>query len=116
MINIIKEIKEETGIDVERNQDNVISHKDILALGEPIMPSPGGCDEGIQLFFLRKTMTTAQIRTILDKEHGEANEHEHIILHLHPEQRVAEFIMKIGDVKAECAYNRICLLRQNGRL
>lgn len=106
---MVKEIKEETGIDR-------ITEADLHSLGAPIMPSPGGCDEHIQLYFFSKTIPKKNLDALISKFHGNAAENELIKLHIIPESQVEDVIRIVGDVKAECAYNRVCIMKERGEL
>lgn len=66
-----KEIEEECGLH--------INTKDLKELGK-IYSSPGGSDEEIQLFSIDVTLSDEQLKTILDKIHGEEHEGEQIEL------------------------------------
>lgn len=67
-----KEIHEETGIK--------ITHESLTSLGSYI-PSGGGSDEVIQMFFSEVNMSHEELDVLLQKIHGEG-EHERIQLKL----------------------------------
>ena len=91
-----KEIKEETGI--------IIGADDLVPLGR-IYPSPGGCDEDIELFYYEGTMTRDEFEAKQRAVYGEG-EHEHITLVFVPEETFSDALIEFGDVKGEVAYRR----------
>ena len=92
-----KEIKEETGIVLER--------KSLHSLGS-IFPSPGGCDEEIHLFWAEVQMSQAEFEEKEKRSYGAEDEGESIRLKFINTQDMQDELNKIGDVKAECAYRR----------
>lgn len=93
----IKEISEETGLTTP-------SITDLILLGNPIIPSAGGCDEQIQLFLWKTTISLEKFKEIQEKIHGAANENESIKLIFIPFEEYEEKLLTLGDVKAICAH------------
>ena len=93
----MKEIAEETGLD----PPNIES---LIALGNPIIPSGGACDEWIQLFFWRTSITIEKQTEILSNMQGLSDENESIQIIFAPLETYEQKIMEIGDVKAICAH------------
>jgi 8-oxo-dGTP pyrophosphatase MutT (NUDIX family) len=85
---MVKEIKEETKIDISghaymtksqvENASNLSFHT-LMELGE-FIPSQGGCDERLKVFAYACEKTDKEIKEINDRITGEASEHEHIIV------------------------------------
>jgi ADP-sugar diphosphatase len=87
-----KEIQEETGI--------TINLKDLISLGS-IYPSPGGCDEKIELFYCKLKLDDKDIEEMLNKTFGDQSEHEQIKLVLNEFNK--ENIINTQDAKLICA-------------
>lgn len=94
---MIKELKEETGI--EATAENLIS------LGN-MMPSAGGCDEVIDLFAIEKTCTLEEIAEMKVTIYGEENTDERIHLRFVEFDKFDDVLDEIGDPKAECIWRR----------
>ncbi|CAI7786639.1 unnamed protein product [Closterium sp. NIES-53] len=79
-----KEVKEETGITV--HHDHLINLTAFLepSTGQQMLPSPGGCDEGILLFLYRATVSPARIAKLQGKQTGLRHEGELIKVHVRP--------------------------------
>lgn len=92
----MKEITEETGI--------VAPSKESLIPLTKIWPSPGGCDEAIELFYLEVDIESGKFNEMHQKTYGEENENESIQLLLVPEDKYEDMLMTIGDVKAITAH------------
>jgi len=85
---MVKEIKEETKIDISghgfmskslvENSSELPFHT-LMELGE-FIPSQGGCDERLKVFAYACEKTQDEIKEINDRITGEASEHEHIIV------------------------------------
>ena len=96
----MNEIAEETGL----NPPNL---DQLVTLGNPILPSPGGCDEEIQLFFWETTISQEKAVELEHKIHGNKDEHEAIQLVFVPLEDFEKLLCStISDVKAICAYMR----------
>jgi ADP-sugar diphosphatase len=96
----MKEITEETGLRAP-NLD------ELIMLGEPIIPSGGGCDEFIQLFFWKTSVDRDNLEKMKSKIFGAPDENESIRLVFIPEEEYQHKLMsEIVDVKAICAYFR----------
>ena len=90
------EIREETSL--------VVNVNELCQLGEPIYPSPGGCDEAIQLYLWKTSITSEKMQELLNKIHGNIDEHEKINLAFIPLQEFDQQLSsQISDVKAICA-------------
>jgi len=92
----MKEITEETGI--------VAPSKESLIPLTKIWPSPGGCDEAIELFYLEVDIESGKFNEMHQKTYGEENENESIQLLLVPEDKYEDMLMTMGDVKAITAH------------
>ncbi|CAI5498551.1 unnamed protein product [Closterium sp. Naga37s-1] len=79
-----KEVKEETGITVRH--DHLINLTAFLepSTGQQMLPSPGGCDEGILLFLYRATVSPARIAKLQGRQTGLRHEGELIKVHVRP--------------------------------
>ncbi len=101
-----KEIEEELGIK--------INAEELHDLGR-FFPSPGGCDEFIQMYYYETTISQA----VFDKKQrsvfGSSSESEHIVLQFVPEKQMSSVLLKIGDAKAEIAYRRYLLAKRRAR-
>ena len=85
---MVKEIKEETKIDISghgfmsksqvENATKLPFHT-LMELGE-FIPSQGGCDERLKVFAYVCEKSQKEIEEINDRITGEASEHEHIIV------------------------------------
>lgn len=95
------ELKEETGI--------VLAADRLVQLGEPIYPSPGGCDELITLFACEVTdMTDEQVSNLLLSQHGEEDANEFIKCKATPAKKFASFADQSRDPKMIIAWQRYC--------
>lgn len=95
------EIKEEVDIDIEIGAND--------QLGEPIIPSIGGCDETITLYAKHVEMKDADLDEIRGRITGVEKEGEHITLRVVPLTHAA--MSATGDVKAICAFERYVAMR-----
>jgi ADP-sugar diphosphatase len=96
----LKEVKEETGFDIK-------SIKELIRLGDKIYLSPGGCDEGVELFAWTTTITQEELIEKQNRMYGCAKENEEIKLHFVEFSNFEHQVLSsIGDVKAECAWHR----------
>lgn len=95
---VFKEIKEETGFEIKKN--------DLIQLGNPIIPSGGGCDENIQLFAWETTITKDEFFDKQSKLFGCQEENESIQLCFYEYDKFDDILDQIGDVKAECCWRR----------
>jgi ADP-sugar diphosphatase len=93
----MKEIYEETGLVAP-------SLNSLILLGQPIIPSAGGCDEQIQLFFWETHVTSEVAEEMKKKIFGAANDNETIQLVFVPVEEYEEKLLTMGDVKAICAH------------
>jgi len=93
----MKEIYEETGL-VAPNLNCLIP------LGQPIIPSAGGCDEQIQLFFWETRVKPEVAEKMIKKIFGAVNENETIQLVFVPVEEYEDKLVTMGDVKAICAH------------
>ena len=96
----MKEISEETGLKAPTIDE-------LIVLGEPIIPSGGGCDEFIQLFFWKTTIDKDNLEYMKTKIFGAPEENESIRLVFIPEEEYEQKLFsEINDVKAICAQFR----------
>ena len=78
-----KEMKEETGIEIQQSQ--------LMPLGKMI-PSAGGCDEFINLYLFKDVITAEKAVELKGKATGNLAENENIILNLQPLSVIQERI------------------------
>jgi ADP-sugar diphosphatase len=87
---MIDEIKEELHINVS---NNCIHYKDITSTNPPLntlvqydgfYPSPGGCDEFINVFSYITEMTSDELKLIHNTSSGNSDEYENIKIHVSP--------------------------------
>ena len=95
----IKEIQEETGLVAPNIQS-------LVELGSPIIPSAGGCDEEIQLYFWETRVKPEIMGKMKEKIFGAPDENESIQLIFIPVEEYEDYLLTIGDVKAICAHQR----------
>jgi ADP-sugar diphosphatase len=95
----MKEIKEETGLVAP-------SIRCLKELGEPIVPSAGGCDEEIKLYFWETEVEPEHMERMKYKIFGAEDENESIKLVFIPVENYEEHLITMGDVKAICAHQR----------
>lgn len=94
----MKELAEETGL----SPPNI---SDLVYLGAPIIPSGGGCDEEIQLFFWRTTTTPDNFKKMQTAIYGSEEENETIRLRFIPlNQYERELLENVRDAKAHSAH------------
>ena len=62
------EIREETSL--------VVNINELIELGKPIYPSPGGCDESIQLYAYETEITPEEMQELISIVHGNIDENE----------------------------------------
>jgi hypothetical protein len=96
---LIKELKEEAGLELSPNDPN------LKYMGD-IMLSPGLLDEKAKMFVWHTKLSNVQIEEMLAKEHGEKGTNERIKLHLYPIADFAKELSRIGDAKTEVAFFR----------
>jgi ADP-sugar diphosphatase len=90
------EMKEETGIEIERDK--------LVPLGQPTYTSPGGCDEKIYLYRYLKKVTSQEIQALQGKLTGNEDEGEQITLLIVPLDRAHAYLET--DAKSELALRR----------
>jgi len=93
----MKEISEETGLTAP-------SVNELISLGGQIIPSAGGCDEQIQLFFWQTTVSPDLLEQMKNKIYGAEDENESIQLVFVPFEKYEDKLLVMGDVKAICAH------------
>ena len=102
---MVKEIKEETGIEVATtgvqtgNPDTQFNYLEKLG---SFIPSGGGCDEQITLFWYQVKMSTDEISRLHGAETGAEGENEFIKVVIEP--LTFSNILASSDSKAICAY------------
>ena len=102
---MVKEIKEEIGIDVHTTgmqTGNPYTQYNYLEKLGSFIPSGGGCDEQITLFWYQVRMSTVEITRLHGKETGAEDENEFIKVIIEPLS--FSTILATGDSKAICAY------------
>ena len=94
-----KEIKEETGLDLDENS------KDFLTLGKFTL-SGGGCDENVHLAIWTTQITTNIIEAMKQKQYGEDISNEKIRLKFYPVNTYFEEVdlPRIADAKTSLAW------------
>lgn len=95
----MKEIEEETGLVAP-------SAHCLTPLGAPIVPSAGGCDEEIQLYFWETRVKPEIMEKMKAKIFGAEDENESIRLIFIPVDEYENYLLYMGDVKAICAHQR----------
>ena len=96
----LKEIQEETGL-VAPSSDSLIE------LGPPIIPSGGGCDEEIQMYFWETSVTVESFEQMKNKIFGAVEENESIQLVFIPADEYENHLMtNIRDAISQCAHLR----------
>ena len=100
----IKEIEEETGLKVPNIEE-------LIPLGNPIIPSGGGCDETIQLYHWNVKVTEQQFIEMQTKIYGEKKENETIRLEMVPLNIYERKLLEYGDAKAISAHHHINALK-----
>jgi len=95
----MKEIEEETGLVAP-------SIHCFTELGLPIVPSAGGCDEEIQLYFWETRVKPEIMEKMKTKIFGAADENESIKLIFIPVHEYEDYLLYMSDVKAICAHQR----------
>jgi len=96
----LTELEEELGV-VLNTEDGT----SLVSLGS-ITPSGGGTYESIELFYISITLTEDEVKDKIDRVFG-VDDTEKIRLVFVPTSEMDEYLDKIGDVKAECAWRRI---------
>ena len=96
----LTELEEELGIII-----NVEDGTSLVSLGS-ITPSGGGTYENIELFYISVTLTEYEVKDKINRVFG-VDDTEKIRLVFVPISEMDEYLDKIGDVKAECAWRRI---------
>ena len=92
----MKEISEETGLKAP--------HVNELKLLGNIIPSAGGCDEEISLFFWKTSVSMEKKDEILSKIHGNSEENESIKILFIPKEAALSYLLQTGDVKGLSAW------------
>jgi ADP-sugar diphosphatase len=101
----MKEITEETGLKAPNLNE-------LIVLGDPVIPSGGGCDEFIQLFFWKTSVDADNLEKMKAKIFGAPDENESIRLVFIPEEEYEyKLATELEDVKAICAHFRAKRLR-----
>jgi ADP-sugar diphosphatase len=96
----MKEITEETGL-------RAPNLNELIPLGNPVIPSGGGCDEFIQLFFWKTSVDRENLEKMKSKIFGAPDENESIRLVFIPEEEYEWYLTtSIDDVKAISAHFR----------
>jgi len=95
----IKEIQEETGLVAP-------SITSLIPLGSPIIPSAGGCDEEIQLYFWETRIKPEIMGKMKLKIFGAPEENESIRLIFIPADEYEDYLLYMNDAKAICAHQR----------
>eukprot|EP00548_Thalassiothrix_antarctica_P011601 CAMPEP_0194159476 /NCGR_PEP_ID=MMETSP0152-20130528/77851_1 /TAXON_ID=1049557 /ORGANISM="Thalassiothrix antarctica, Strain L6-D1" /LENGTH=317 /DNA_ID=CAMNT_0038869045 /DNA_START=448 /DNA_END=1398 /DNA_ORIENTATION=- len=102
----VKEMEEECGIKLKKS--------DLISLTpDKMLPSPGGCDEAIDLYYFEKKVTVKELKEMQGRIHGKKDEGEHIRLTVVPFEEASK---KTGDSKLLCAmylYGKAILNRNN---
>jgi len=94
----MREVTEETGLEPP-------SLDCLIPLGNtPIMPSAGGCDETIQLFYWETEISAELKDKMTSKIFGAPDENESIQLRFVPAEEYENVLLTMGDVKAICAH------------
>lgn len=89
----VAEIEEECGIKLEKS--------DLIALTEiSILPSAGGCDECIDLFYVEKPITVREMEDMQGRLAGNREDGEHIMLQVVPFDTAWKLS---GDAKLLCS-------------
>ena len=96
---VLDEIREETGIVVNEDDPKLVK------LGSKIYPSPGGCDEAIDLWLYETEISDAKLKEMEINTFG-TGEYERIKIRLVETNNFDVLLDNIGDVKAECAWRR----------
>mmetsp|Transcript_36024 Transcript_36024/g.41114 ORF Transcript_36024/g.41114 Transcript_36024/m.41114 type:complete len:260 (-) Transcript_36024:33-812(-) len=85
----VKEMEEECGIKLKKS--------DLISLTpDKMLPSPGGCDEAIDLYYFEKEVTVKELKKIQGRIQGKSDEGEHIRLMVVPFEEAPK---KTGDSK-----------------
>mmetsp|Transcript_24908 Transcript_24908/g.37851 ORF Transcript_24908/g.37851 Transcript_24908/m.37851 type:complete len:282 (-) Transcript_24908:325-1170(-) len=117
---VIKELKEECGITVKKSElteltklayEDAYEKGHIPSLG--MMPSPGGCDEMIGLYYVEKKVTVTELNDMQGRLEGNREEGEHIQLHIVPYDDAWKYC---GDSKLLSAMFLYEKLRQKGKI
>jgi len=89
----VKEMEEECGI--------ILKKSDLICLtSNKMLPSPGGCDEAIELYYFEKKVTVEELKEMEGRLHGKSDEGEHIQLQVVPFDEAPD---RTGDSKLLCA-------------
>ncbi len=108
-ITVMTEIFQETGLSVTREW--------LIHLGT-MVPSAGGCDEHIEMYYVALKITQKMFETIQNRIHGLEQEHEQIqVLMLTPEQFVNDYLLsgEVEDAKILCCLTEM-IIRYNPQL
>lgn len=93
---VFDEVRQETGF--------ILTEESLMDLGK-IFPSPGGCDEYIQLYAWETEISEEEFHEKQRNVYGEGA-HERIKLTFHDFEEFDQLLDEIGDVKAECCWRR----------
>jgi NUDIX domain len=96
-----KEIKEETGLDMDENS------KDFISMGKFTL-SGGGCDETVHIAVWLTEITSDAIESMKNKQYGEEGSNEKIRLKFYPANEGFETVElpRIADAKTSLAWYR----------
>jgi len=89
----VTEMEEECGIKLTTSE--------LVSLTETSMlPSVGGCDEGIDLYYVERKVSVSEMKEMQGRLHGDRESGEHIKLHVVPFDDAWKMT---GDAKLLCA-------------
>jgi hypothetical protein len=101
---ILDELRQETGIVV--NEDDV----GLTKLGKKIYPSPGACDEAIDLWLYETDVTEEKMNEMLINTFGCAEEYEKIKLHIIKVEEFDDLLVEIGLMVCLFVCLFVCLI------
>jgi 8-oxo-dGTP pyrophosphatase MutT (NUDIX family) len=96
----LKELHEETGLTATRNELHLLAP-------HPLFTSPGLMDESGWLFYIERTLPAAEIRVLQAQQHGEASEHEHILLEVVPFEQTLQYLRNVPGVLQVVLYAQL---------
>jgi ADP-sugar diphosphatase len=106
---VVKELEEEFGIKIAESD-----HRLQRLPGKKAWPSPGGCDEAIDLFYLELDITQEQYADMSTRVYGDGND-EKIRIRFYDYATFDETLNEIGDFKAGEMWRRYQWLKQQQR-
>jgi ADP-sugar diphosphatase len=109
----MREMQEETGLSAD---DSLLLNLTRTFYGSEwrgIYPSPGACDEVIELFLYRCNMTEDEVHKLQGQKTGLVAENENLVLRVVKLEEVCRFT---PDVKAHSAYIMYTQLKHEGRI